>query len=139
MIRFLLLIWLAVAALPAEAAPVKVTTGAHQGFTRLVMEFGAPVNWSVGRTEAGYALKIEGQTPGYDLSQVFQLIGRERLAAIWSDPASGELRISIGCACHAIPFEFRPGIVVIDLRDGPPPSGSSFGWHDVDVAIAVPV
>jgi aerobic-type carbon monoxide dehydrogenase small subunit (CoxS/CutS family) len=36
------------------------------------------------------------------------------------------LRIAIGCACYAVPFEFRPGIVVIDLKDGRPPKGSSF-------------
>ena len=126
MIRWLILIWLALVALPAGAAPVKVTSGEHEGFTRVVMEFAAAVDWTVGRTRDGYALQVAGQTPGYDLTRAFDLIGRGRLSAIWTDPASGELRLGIGCACHAIPFEFRPGIVVIDLRDGPPPQGSSF-------------
>ena len=120
------LIWLALFTLPTTAAPVRVTSGEHEGFSRLVMEFGAPVNWSVGRTVDGYALRLEGMTPGYDLSAVFDLIGRDRLSAIWTDPESGDLRLGINCPCHAIPFEFRPGIVVIDLRDGPPPTGSSF-------------
>ena len=123
---WLILICLALATLPAGAAPVKVTSGAHEGFTRLVMEFSGPVDWLVGRTPDGYALRVAGQAPGYDLTRAFNLIGRERLSAIWTDPESGELRLGIGCACHAIPFEFRPGIVVIDLRDGPPPKGSSF-------------
>jgi hypothetical protein len=57
---------------------------------------------------------------------VFRLIGRNRLASIWADPESGALRMGVACACHAIAFEFRPGILVIDLRDGPPPEGSSF-------------
>ena len=144
MIRWLILIWLALVALPAGAAPVKVTSGEHEGFTRVVMEFAAAVDWTVGRTRDGYALQVAGQTPGYDLTKAFDLIGRGRLSAIWTDPASGELRLGIGCACHAIPFEFRPGIVVIDLRDGPPPKGSSFelaldGAAMPALAVATPV
>ena len=110
----------------ANAGPVAVTSGEHDGFTRLVFDFGAPVEWQVGRSADGYEVAITGATPAYDLRGIFQLIGRSRLAAIWPDPQTGNLRIGIACACHALPFEFRPGIVVIDLRDGPPPRGSSF-------------
>lgn len=110
----------------AAAGPVTVTSGEHDGFTRLVFDFGAPVDWRVGRSSDGYEMAITGAAPAYDLRGIFQLIGRSRLAAIWPDPQNGNLRIGIACACHALPFEFRPGIVVIDLRDGPPPKGSSF-------------
>lgn len=113
-------------ATPALAAPVLVKSGEHDGFTRLVMDFGHPITWQLGRTEDGYELRVEGQNPGYDLTEAFTLIGKSRLAAIWADPQSGDLRLGIACACHAVPFEFRPGIVVIDLSDGPPPKGSSF-------------
>lgn len=123
--------WLLVALLfclapVAVAAPVTVTSGEHEGFTRLVFDYGTPVDWRFGRTDDGYELALRGTSPAYDLRGVFRLIGRSRLAAIWADPGSGNLRIGIACACHAIPFEFRPGIVVVDLRDGPPPAGSSF-------------
>lgn len=116
------------AALPQGlmAAPVKVTSGEHDGFTRLVMEYAGPVDWTVGRALDGYGLRLDGVNPGYDLSGVFDIIGKSRLAAIWLDPATQILRIGIACACHVIPFEFRPGIVVLDLKDGPPPQGSSF-------------
>lgn len=124
MIRLLaLLLFLAT---PAAAAPVAVTSGEHAGFTRLVFDFGAALDWRFGRTEDGYELAVPGPAPAYDLTGVFRLIGTSRLAAIWADPVSGNLRIGIACACHAMPFEFRPGIVVVDLRDGPPPKGSSF-------------
>ena len=108
------------------AAPVKVTSGEHEGFTRLVMEYAGPVDWTVGRALDGYGLRLGGDNPGYDLSGVFDIIGKSRLAAIWLDPGTQILRIGIACACHVIPFEFRPGIVVLDLKDGPPPQGSSF-------------
>lgn len=110
----------------STAAPVKVTSGEHEGFTRLVMEYAGPVDWTVGRALDGYGLGIEGESPLYDLSGVFDIIGKSRLASIWVDPETRILRIGIACACHVIPFEFRPGIVVLDLKDGPPPNGSSF-------------
>jgi len=127
MIRVLCLAWLALLLpLAALAQPVRVTSGEHDGFTRLVLDYGSPQDWQVGRTLDGYALRLTGPTPTYDLTGVYDLIGRGRLAAVWVDPATQALRIGIGCACHAQPFEFRPGIVVIDLKDGPPPKGSSF-------------
>lgn len=123
--RYLLVLLMLLAG-PLSAAPVTVTSGEHDGFTRLVFDYGQPVTWQFGRTEDGYELAIRGPAPGYDLTGVFRLIGTSRLAAVWTDPATGNLRLGIACACHAIPFEFRPGIVVVDLRDGPPPKGSSF-------------
>lgn len=126
MIRWLLALIAIALPLTLAAAPVVVKSGEHDGFTRLVLEYGSPVDWQVGRTSDGYELRLGGDAPAYDLSVVFDIIGKSRLAAIWVDPASKNLRIGIACKCHAIPFEFRPGIVVIDLRDGSPPKGSSF-------------
>ena len=126
MIRALLLLLALCCGGMAAARPVTVTSGEHEGFTRLVFDFGAPVDWRVGRSADGYEMAIGGATPAYDLRGIFNLIGRSRLAAVSPDPQNGNLRLGIACACHAQPFEFRPGIVVIDLRDGPPPKGSSF-------------
>lgn len=125
MIRLALLLLMAFSG-PLVAQPVAVTSGEHDGFTRLVFDFGRPVDWQVGRSQDGYVMRLNGETPRYDLTQAFRLIGKSRLAAIWADPADGTLRLGLACACHALPFEFRPGIIVVDLRDGPPPKGSSF-------------
>jgi hypothetical protein len=125
MIRVALLIWLAMAQM-ALSQTVAVKSGDHPGFTRLVLELPQPTDWQVGRTAEGYELRISGAPLRFDVTHVFDEIQRNRLAAIWVDPAGGGLRIGVACACHALPFEFRPGIIVIDLRDGPPPKGSSF-------------
>lgn len=122
-------LWLALLvglAYPALAEPVRVTSGEHDGFTRLVFDYGRPVDWQVGRSADGYEFHVPANATNYDLTGAFRLIGTSRLAAIWAAPDSGNLHIGLACACHAIPFEFRPGIVVVDLRDGPPPKGSSF-------------
>lgn len=130
---------LALALGPAMAGTAVVSSGEHPGFTRLVMQFDGAVDWHVGRTLDGYALRVAKNRPTYDLSQAFNLIGRSRLAAIWSDPATGDLHLGIACACYAMPFEFRPGIVVIDLHDGTPPKGSSFEQPlDTPIAPASP-
>lgn len=111
---------------PTQALPVKIKSGEHDGFTRLVLDFGHSVDWTLARSLDGYVLHLSEAAPSYDLTEAFTLIGKSRLAAIWADPQSGDLSLGIGCACHAIPFEFRPGVIVIDLKNGPPPAGSSF-------------
>jgi hypothetical protein len=111
---------------PALAQTVDVSSGAHDGFTRLVLQLPAPQDWQLGRTTDGYELRIAGPAPRYDLSRVFDPIDHRRLAAIWADPDSGALRIGLACACHVMPFEYRPGVIVMDLKDGAPPKGSSF-------------
>lgn len=138
MIRWLAALCLCLlAGSPALAQAVRVTSGEHADFTRIVLEFPGPVDWKVGRTADGYALQLPGEPPVFDLSRAFDLIGKGRLAAIWADPDTGALHLSVACACYAIPFEFRPGTVVIDLRNGDPPKGSSFeepiGGGDVTV------
>ncbi len=110
----------------ALAQAVKVTSGDHPDFTRIVIDYGNPVDWKVGRTTDGYELRLPKDGTSYDLTSVFDQIGKERLATIWADPISGALHFGVACACFAIPFEFRPGTVVIDIRNGPPPKGSSF-------------
>lgn len=110
----------------ASAQTVSVKSGDHPGFTRLVLELPQVTDWEMGRTDEGYELRLKTDGVRFDLSRVFDEIKRNRLAAIWMDPGSGGLRLGVACACHAMPFEFRPGIIVVDLRDGPPPNGSSF-------------
>ncbi len=115
-----------VLAMPLWAAPARVLSGEHDGFTRLVVELGDDLAWTIGRSPDGYELQVAGPLPDYDLSLAFKVIGTTRLAALWTDAARGRLRIGIACACHAAPFQFRPGTIVIDLKDGPPPLGSAF-------------
>ncbi len=117
---------LALVAAPAIAQTARVTSGDHDGFSRLVVELPTASDWQLGRTSDGYGLAVTTPPEGYDLSGVFDLIRRNRLAAISIDAETGNLEFGLACACHAIPFEFRPGVIVIDVRDGAPPAGSSF-------------
>lgn len=127
--RALLLPWFlafAAAAIPASAEVARVRGGEHATFTRLVVDAQGMGEWRLGRSPEGYALETGGTVTGFDLSRAFDRIARNRVSALWRDPASGRLRLRLACDCHAIAFEFRPGIVVIDIRPGAPPEGSAF-------------
>lgn len=129
MIRFLALFLaiLALASLPARADLARVMSGEHADFTRLVVELPAEDGWTVGRTAMGYAFAAQtASQPGYDLSRVWQRIPKTRLQAIRVDPENGALHLALACACHVFPFEYRPGVIVLDIRNGPAPPGSAF-------------
>ncbi|MCA3443180.1 MAG: hypothetical protein INF52_07355 [Rhodobacter sp.] len=110
----------------ASAQTARVKAGDHPGFTRLVVDLPARADWQLGRTPGGYELRLEGGAVPYDLTKVFRVITKDRLSSVWADPETGNLQIGVACACHAVPFAFRPDIIVIDLRDGPPEAGSPF-------------
>lgn len=120
---FLLLMTLAVA---AKAQSVPVTTGEHETFSRLVFTFPAQPDWTLVRTPEGYGLKINNSTPKYDISDVYRRITRNRLKSLKWDGERGLLLLAVECPCHAMPFELSSGVLVIDIKDGQPPEGSSF-------------
>lgn len=110
----------------ALAQTVTAQSGEHEGFSRIALTFPATVDWQFGRTPDGYELRVAGPRPRYDLTTVFTFIPRDRLDAIGTDPATGTLRLTVRCACHATAFALRPEILVIDIVDGPPVPGSGF-------------
>lgn len=119
-----LLVWLSA---PAFAETARVYSGEHEDFTRLVVELPGAGDWTVGKTQMGYtfAARTDPQ-PVYDLSAVWDRIPRTRLQALLVDPDSGVLQLTLACQCHVFPFEYRPGVVVLDIKPGPAPTQSAF-------------
>ncbi len=111
----------------AAAQTVAVRSGDHDGYARLVLEFpGQRPGWRLGRAGEGYALAFDAEGLDIDASDVFRLIGRDRISSVTQSGPGAPLIIGIACDCHADAFDFRAGAVVIDVRDGPPPVGSPF-------------
>ena len=125
MLRLVLAVWLALSA-QAMAQVVTVRSGQHADHARLVLTFPEPGGWDFGRTADGYGFRTRASRWRYDVSTVFERLPRDRLAAVWTDPETGVLRLGLACACHALATPFRPGIVVIEIRDGPAPAESPF-------------
>lgn len=113
-------------ATPLLAEIAQVDSGEHGEFTRIVVEASDSSNWMLGRTDDGYALQMPDVVTGYDLRAAFEKIPKDRIVSLWQDPDNGQLRLALACACHVIAFEFRPGIVVMDIRNGPAPKESAF-------------
>lgn len=113
-------------ATPLLAEVAQVDSGEHGDFTRIVVEASDSSNWMLGRTDDGYALQMPDVVTGYDLRAAFEKIPKDRIVSLWQDPNNGQLRLALACACHVIAFEFRPGIVVMDIRNGPAPKESAF-------------
>ncbi|MBI1217206.1 MAG: hypothetical protein GC186_01555 [Rhodobacteraceae bacterium] len=113
-------------ALAAQGETVIVRSGEHDGFSRLVLPMEAAAPWQFGRTLDGYELRLGRPGVKFDLSKVFDRIPRLRLADLGTEAGGTRLTLQLSCACHAEVFEFRPSILVIDIRPGPPPSNSPF-------------
>lgn len=125
-------------ATPAVAETALVRSGEHGTFTRLVIYLPAAQDWTLGRTEAGYSFATSAEAqPEYDLSRIWDLIPRSRLASVSVDRETGALDLRLGCDCHIFPFETQPGFVVLDVKPGAAPPASAFeapfampGAHD---------
>lgn len=121
-----LLIWIALAGATAVQAQdiVKVRSGDHGSFSRLVLGYAERPTWRFGRVEGGYEFRSDSRE-NFDVGSVFELIGRNRIADV-QNRAPGRLFLAVECVCNAKVFELRRGGIVIDIRDGPPEPGARF-------------
>ncbi|OSP56801.1 hypothetical protein [Pseudoruegeria sp. SK021] len=103
---------------------VTVRSGEHETFSRLVLYYGAPVDWKLGRIAKGYGLEVLPVAPPYDLSGVFDFIPKSRI--LDAQVEAGVVVLSVTCLCHAQAFEYKPGILVVDIKDGTAPPASPF-------------
>ncbi|TCP39098.1 hypothetical protein [Rhodovulum marinum] len=124
-LRAVLLVVFLLPGLPALAQAVAIRSGEHADFSRLVFEVPAGVSWSLGRGAEGYLLEFDDPDLDFTFAGVFDLIPRTRLTAIALD-APGRLSLGVAEDVHAEAFTLRPGLVVLDLRNGPAPADSPF-------------
>lgn len=131
---FLLLILMTFWIDSAAANAVRVQTGEHPDFSRVVVILPEGVDWQLGRDDDGYVLR-SAVADGYNIEDFFDLIPRDRIKDAIQDTATGELRLSVDCECHADAFVDSPNILVVDIRDGLPPQDSLYeGRLDQSVA-----
>ena len=94
-----------------------IRSGAHDGFTRLVLSLPENADWSINRSKRSFSLKVDVASIQFDSSRVFDRIARSRLVAISQDRPGSELVFSLACACSVSSFVDTPGFLVIDIRD----------------------
>lgn len=108
------------------AQNVTVRSGEHADFSRLAFEFSGEINWEMGRIESGYQIRLQGVSGEIDISEVFQRIPRDRIENLSISGDNARISIGLGCDCYADAFEFRPGLLVVDVKDGAAPIASRF-------------
>lgn len=107
-----------------KAETIKLLSGEHADFSRLVLQFPNAVDWKFGRTEEGYEFRVLGDDSKFDVQDVFKKIPRDRILEISTQRSGFVLTVSTGV--HADVFELREGRIVIDIKDGVPSSDAEF-------------
>ena len=103
-----------------------VRAGEHAGFSRITIQFSESTPWSVGRINQGYEVRLEQSLSAFDASEVYKRLSRNRIPKILISDDKKRIILNTDCNCFADAFEFRPGLLVIDIKDGKAPQGSIF-------------
>lgn len=124
---------------PAVAETVRVRSGDHDGFTRLVIQFDEAEDWVFGRVDGGFEFRPGRDDITYALDGIYQRIGRNRIADV-RDLGDGRLFLAVDCACHGVVDELADGRVVLDMVRGPardPGTGADARLADFEPAAPI--
>ena len=125
-ITAVLAVFVAHSATIASAQTLKVRSGEHSGFTRLVVPLPTSTDWKLGRTAAGYGLRVDLKGITFDTSRVFDLIPRKRITALGVGGDESLLRIDLACTCHVVATQEPNGQLILDFVDGAAVTPSPF-------------
>ena len=106
----------------ADAQQIDVRSGAHDGFSRLVIRIPDGRPWNIVDTSNGVRLDIDGHQDGFDTSGVFDLIDRRHIDRVSGTP--GSLDIAFSCACSASSFVAQGRFVAIDVAPDTSPTAT---------------
>ena len=112
-----LVAFLVVGATTSDAQEIPVRSGAHDGFTRLVVHLPRRVEWQLNGTGRERRLSFGKDGMRFDLRSVFARIDGRRLAAVRQPPGRSELEISTSCDCTVEAVWAGTSMLVIDVRD----------------------
>lgn len=112
-----LVLFLLLTGTTAMGQGVTVQSGDHAGFTRLVASIGAQRDWDVTRIDDTVQIRLTPDVPAFNLSGVFNLIGRDRLAEIRADEDG--LQLDLACDCTVTLERYQDRFMIIDIDDTP--------------------
>ena len=109
----------------AVAETIRIRSGEHADFTRLVVTPDQPTEWSFGRDGDTYVLRLARPEVRYDLGELFVYVPRVRLLdAKGGDTA--DLTLAVSPDTHATAFNLATGLIVVDIKSGPADPASPF-------------
>jgi len=119
MTRILMTVLLLLLPVCAAAQAVVVRSGAHEGFTRLVLDMPARVEWQLEPRDGGASVRFAGPPLALDLDGVFERISRDRLRV--ASVVDGRLELEFACACETHAFWHGARMLVLDIVPKPRP------------------
>lgn len=111
---------LALSPVTVSAENVRVLSGEHEDFTRVVLVFGASIDWKVSAVEDGFVVRFDRSDFDLDLSRVFDRIPRDRIAAVSFDRSSASLKLESTCRCLLEDFRAGENTLALDVKTVPP-------------------
>ncbi len=124
---FMLAVFLASA---AGAKTVRVTSGEHEGFTRLVFAIDPATDWALEQVPQQATLVFKDTSLSFKDSTVFQRIPKTRLLSVAQAKNHDETRytLSLACPCDVQAYAYQNAYIVVDILDstGPLPPDPVF-------------
>ncbi|GAB5448925.1 hypothetical protein [Gymnodinialimonas sp.] len=100
------------------AQTIRIQSGDHPGFTRLVLPIGADRQWDLEQNQNDqWELTLTPSVDGFDTSTAFDLIQRSRLSGL---TAAEALSLELACDCPVTSFRHNSRYLVIDIADPDP-------------------
>ena len=98
---------------------VAVTSGEHDGFTRLVLELDPALDWRLEDRTGIATLIVEGAPVDFDTSRVFDRISKARLGGLSTEKTGTDSRLTLqlGCPCSVKAFPYLARYIVLDISD----------------------
>ncbi|MEP4249912.1 tetratricopeptide repeat protein [Tateyamaria sp.] len=109
---FILLGW--IISNPVFAQQISVRSGAHEGFTRLVLDAPEGTAWKSEPLSTGARLVLNGHTGGFDISAVFDRIDRTFVSEVTANDSS--ISVEFSCQCIANTFAAGTRMIVLDIK-----------------------
>lgn len=109
----------------SHAQEVRIRSGEHGAFTRLVLQVPPETGWSLTPLASGARLDVDLDGVTFDTGAVFARLTENRLTSLSQDAPGAPLELAFGCTCVATAFMHRETMLVLDIAPGtlPPPIG----------------
>ncbi|SDX29137.1 hypothetical protein SAMN05444358_104178 [Ruegeria halocynthiae] len=117
MIRVIAFILIAIGT-NASAQALRVRSGEHEGYTRIVVQVPPGTGWVLDQTQTSAHLSIAIDEATYDTTAVFNRLSGNRLKSLKQSEPGAALEMTFGCECVATAFLYRQTMVVIDITPG---------------------
>ena len=108
----------------AQEAGLRIRSGEHPDFSRLVIDPPVETGWRIARQGNRYLVAFRPALAGFDLSRIYQRIPRRRLKAVSTqetDAAEGEvLQLEVAPDHSLSVFRAESGSIVLDIVSGAP-------------------